>query len=171
MASLMEELITTLEAEAAIYEEIIPVSEEKTKAIVSNDLEKLQSVTDIEKALVDQAGMLEHKRLENVKNIGVVMGKSSEELTLTKIIDFLQKQPEEQERLRAVHDRLKDTMARLKDINAQNKKLIESSLEMVEFNMNVLRSTRMSSGSGNYTKNASEMDAGISQSGMFDAKQ
>ncbi|MBP3703061.1 MAG: hypothetical protein J6I65_04655, partial [Lachnospiraceae bacterium] len=37
MASLMEELISTLTEEEELYRELIPVSEEKTKAIVAND--------------------------------------------------------------------------------------------------------------------------------------
>ena len=38
MASLIEELISTLTEEEALYEEMIPVSEEKTRVIVANDL-------------------------------------------------------------------------------------------------------------------------------------
>ncbi len=171
MASLMEELISTLTQEEALYQKMIPVSEEKTKAIIANDLEALQSVTDQEQIMVDQVGMLEKKRMEVVKNIGVVLSRNPDTLTLQAIVDVLHNQPKEQRLLREIHDKLKATTSRLKDINGQNKSLIEESLEMIEFNMNVLRSTRMSSGSSNYTKNASQMDATGMESGMFDAKQ
>ena len=49
--------------------------------------------------------------------------------------------------------------------------LIEQSLEMIEFNMNLIQSTRMSPGSGSYTKSAYENDAPAWQTGMFDARQ
>ena len=45
MASLIEELISTLKAEKAVYEELVPVSEQKTKILVKNDLEELKKIT------------------------------------------------------------------------------------------------------------------------------
>ena len=45
MASLMEELISTLSQEKDIYLALLPIAEEKTKAIVANDLEQLQEIT------------------------------------------------------------------------------------------------------------------------------
>ena len=41
MASLMEELIQTLDAEESLYRELIPVQEEKTRAIIANNLKSL----------------------------------------------------------------------------------------------------------------------------------
>lgn len=57
------------------------------------------------------------------------------------------------------------------ELNLQNKQLLTEALEMVEFNMNVIRSTRMSSGSSNYSSNAAQVDIGDYGAGMFDAKQ
>ena len=110
-------------------------------------------------------------RMETVKNIGIVLNRNPETLTLHSIVEMLHNQPEEQQKLRAIHDKLRVTTGRLKDINSQNKLLIEESLEMIEFNMNVLRSTRMSSGSSNYSSDASEVAGMAPQHGMFDAKQ
>ena len=171
MASLIEELISTLTEEEALYQEMIPVSEEKTRVIVANDLEALQTVTEKEQVMVDKVGALEKKRMETVKNIGIVLSRNPETLTLHSIVEMLHNQPEEQQKLRAIHDKLRVTTGRLKDINSQNKLLIEESLEMIEFNMNVLRSTRMSSGSSNYTRNASQTSSAAAEPGMFDAKQ
>ena len=94
MASLMEELIDTLDKEDRLYTDLIPIQEEKIRAVIANDLESLQ-----------------------------------------------------------------------------NKQLLTEALEMVEFNMNVIRSTRMSSGSSNYSSNAAQVDIGDYGAGMFDAKQ
>ena len=52
MASLMEELIATLQNEMAAYQEMLPVAEEKTYAIISNDLQKLQQITDLEQETI-----------------------------------------------------------------------------------------------------------------------
>lgn len=55
MASLIEELITTLRKEKELYESLIPVSEQKTKALIQEDLKALQEVTDREQVIIDQA--------------------------------------------------------------------------------------------------------------------
>ena len=59
MASLMEELVSTLEQEETLYGELVPIAEEKTRVIVKNDLEALQKVTEQEQLLVDRAANLE----------------------------------------------------------------------------------------------------------------
>ena len=51
------------------------------------------------------------------------------------------------------------------------KQLLKEAIDMVEYNMNVIRSTRMSSGSSNYASDASEVYGTAPQQGMFDAKQ
>ena len=62
MASLMEELIGTLTAEEEIYRDLVPVEEEKTRAIIANDLKALQDITVREHELVDRTSALEGKR-------------------------------------------------------------------------------------------------------------
>ena len=51
------------------------------------------------------------------------------------------------------------------------KQLLKEAIDMVEYNMNVIRSTRMSSGSSNYSSDASEVAGMAPQHGLFDAKQ
>ena len=70
MASLMEELIQTLDAEEKCYSQLIPIEEEKTRAIIANDLEALQDITVREHDLVDETSALENKR-ERVAFLGV----------------------------------------------------------------------------------------------------
>ena len=86
MASLMEELISTLSKERDIYVELLPIADEKTKAIVANKPEELQVITNREQEAVDRISSLERKRSEVVKNIGIVLGRKPEELTLTELI-------------------------------------------------------------------------------------
>ena len=44
MASLMQELIATLRKEQEAYQELLPVVEQKTQAIIANDLQKVQTI-------------------------------------------------------------------------------------------------------------------------------
>lgn len=170
MASLMEELISTLSQEKDIYLTLLPIAEEKTKAIVANDLEALQKVTEKEKEMVDRVTALERKRSEVINNMGIVLGRKPQELTLTELICVAEKQPRDKEVLTELKDVLGTAVRKLEDINERNKVLIQHSLEMIEFNMNLIQSTRMVQGN-NYTKSAAETEIGASQTGMFDAKQ
>ena len=171
MASLAEELMTVLRAEATLYEQLIPIAEKKTKFIIDNDLQGLQELTDQEQELVDGVTVLENKRLEVIRNMAIVLSKKPEELKVVDIIECLNRQPEEQRELSILHDCLKQSIQMLMEINSRNKSLIMQSLEMIEFNMNFIQSTRMSPGNNNYTRVGMNHAQETSQTGMFDAKQ
>lgn len=171
MASLIEELITVLKAEEEVYKNLLPVVEQKTQIIIRNDLTALQKITEQEQLAIERVTSLEHKRDEVIVNMGVVLSRNPRTLTLKKLIELLDRQPKEQKELAVLHDSLTTILKKLSDANLRNQSLIEQSLEMIEFNMNLIQSTRMSPGSGNYTKNAYENDAPVGQTGMFDARQ
>ena len=170
MASLMEELITTLSKEEELYRELLPIQERKTQIIIENNIEQLQVITGEEQETIDKVTALERKREEIIKDIGTVLNKNPKTLTLTNLIQIMAKQPEDRDKLQELHDRLEESVKKLVKVNERNQMLIKQSLEMIEFNMNLLQSTRIVPGS-NYTKNASEWEPGAFQTGMFDAKQ
>lgn len=99
MASLMEELIDTLDAEEVLYGKLIPVEEEKTRAIISNDLEALQDIATREHELVDRTTALEGKREQVAMDIATVLGKDPKTITLEQIVEVLKNQPEDQKKL------------------------------------------------------------------------
>ena len=141
MASVIQELITVLTEEQQLYEKIIPIASEKKNVIIKNNLESLQEITEQEQLAIDQVTVLEKKRSEVIVNIGILLNRKPEELTLKEIIRLLENQPKEQKQLSQIHDQLKQTVQELKNINIQNKSLIVQSLEMIEFNMNLIQST------------------------------
>ncbi|MDF2610848.1 MAG: hypothetical protein K0R92_2322 [Lachnospiraceae bacterium] len=167
----MEELIATLEQEYHVYEELLPIEEDKTKVIVRNDLQALQQITDQEQNVVDKINALERKREEILVNIGTVISRDPKTLRIQTIIQMLEKQPKEQKHLSDIHDNLVKIIHRLMEKNRHNNSLIQQSLEMIEFNMNFIQSTRMLPGNNGYNKGASQYDASAMQSGMFDTKQ
>ena len=139
MASLIEELIMTLEEEETIYSTLIPINVKKTKIIIDNDLEALQKITDQEQNMILKINALEHKRQEVIVNIGTVINRNPSTLDLKTMVKLLEKQPEEQKRLSHIHDNLRRTIERLMELNHQNQSLIEQSLELIEFNMNFIQ--------------------------------
>lgn len=169
MASLIEELIMVLGDEEKVYAEIIPVAEEKTRVIVNNDLQSLNSITEEEQALIGRISKLERKRQEVIRNIGIVMNKKESELNFITIIDLLKGQEKEQEELRKLHDKLKRTIDALKLINERNQMLIKQSIEMIDFDINLMQSLRTSPGVGQYNT-SSEVEIQGMNKGMFDAK-
>lgn len=169
MASLIEELIMVLGDEERVYAEIIPVAEKKTRIIVNNDLQSLNSITEEEQALIGRISKLERKRQEVIRNIGIVMNKKESELNFITIIDLLKGQEKEQEELRKLHDRLKRTIDALKLINERNQMLIKQSIEMIDFDINLMQSLRTSPGVGQYNT-SSEVEIQGMNKGMFDAK-
>lgn len=171
MASLIDELIVILEKEQDVYQQLIPIAEEKTQVIVKNDLNSLQEITGKEQLAIDLINTLEHKREAVMSNIKTVINRKSEDFNLNVLIKLMEKQPKEQKALSIIHDNLKATIQRLVKVNNRNKSLIQQSLEMIEFNMNFIQSTRMSPGNNTYTKSASQYEAQMQGTGMFDAKQ
>lgn len=170
MASLIEELVDVLDNELEIYQQLIPISNEKTQIIVKNDLAALQEVTEKEQCMADQIIALENKRNQVMTNVKIVLNRKSDTLDLKTLIQLLENQPKEQKTLSILHDNLKDTIRQLVEINNRNKSLIEQSLEMIEFNINFIQSARLYQGN-NYTKDAEQYDIKISGAGMFDTKQ
>ncbi|MDF2485729.1 MAG: hypothetical protein K0R46_1897 [Herbinix sp.] len=171
MASLIDELISVLEEECDVYQQLIPIADEKTQVIVKNDLTSLQDITSKEQRAVGHINTLERKRDQIMNNIRTVINRKSGEFTLKTLIGLMEKQPKEQKALSIIHDNLKSNIQRLVEINNRNMSLIQQSLEMIEFNMNFIQSTRMSPGNNTYTKGASQYDAPASRTGMFDARQ
>jgi len=171
VASLIDELIDILEKEYEVYQQLIPIANEKTQVIVKNDLTSLQEITGKEQSAVDRINSYERKREAVMLNIKTVINRKAQEFNLKTLIELMEKQPKEQKALSIIHDNLKDTIQNLVEINSRNKHLIQQSLEMIEFNMNFIQSTRMSPGNNTYTKSASQYGAQERGTGMFDAKQ
>ncbi len=171
MASLTEELISVLEKEHEAYDRLIPLTERKTKVIISGDLDELQKITDEEQEMIDHVSALEKQREEVIINMGTVLNRDPKTLKLKAMVKLLDKRPEEQKRLATLHDLLTAQLKRVSEQNDKNKMLINQSLEMIQFEMNLIQSSRMTPGTGNYTKGASTVDVPVAGTGMFDAKQ
>ena len=168
----MEDLISILEQEDSLYEDLLKLSMSKTPVLISGDLEALSRITEDEQEIVNKVNALDKKREEGMKDIANVLGKDVKTLKLTDLIDVLRSRPAEQNRLAAIYDKLSDIIGQMKRTNEQNKELIESSLEMVQFDMNVLQAYKAAPETANYSRNALNSGAYMgNMKGGFDAKQ
>ncbi len=172
MASLMEDLLNTLEQENAEYEQLLALSLKKTPVIISADLVQLQQITDEEQIIVSRINRLDKVRNDCMKQIAGVIHKDVNELTLGMVVDIFKKRPEEHKKLANVYDKLRDTISQMKRANEQNRQLIQSSLEMVQFDMNILQAVKAAPETANYGRNAYNTGAIMGTgAGRFDAKQ
>ena len=69
MASLIDTLIDVLGQEDAEYKKLLELSNNKTKAIVGADIERLQDILVQEQARIDAINKLEQQRMEYVDDI------------------------------------------------------------------------------------------------------
>ena len=167
----MEELITTLEQENLKYEKLLELSKRKADIIAKRDVAQLEKITDEEQIVVTDITRLDSKREEVTKDIANVINKDVETLKLSVLIELMARQPDQQRKLAAVHDKLKETVNQVKMINENNQKLIEQTLEMVQFDLNLIRSMRQAPQTANYGRNAISSGAELGAVKGFDAKQ
>ncbi|MBE5943506.1 MAG: flagellar protein FlgN [Lachnospiraceae bacterium] len=152
MASLIENLITGLNEEYAVYEQLLQVSMEKTSAIVSNDLDRLRDTTDKEQLLVDTVTGLESNRRQTMANIASVLNKSNAELKIVDIVEFLEGQPEFHTPLLEINEKLGKLAKKLKSVNSHNQNLIQESLSMIEYNINLMQNLNRAPETAEYSR-------------------
>ena len=171
MASLIEELIETLNKENEQYEKLLEMSKRKSAVIVSRDIPALEKITDDEQIVVSDIASLDAKRAQVTADIANVINKDVETLKLSVLIELLSKQPDEQRKLSQIHDKLKRTVEAVRAINESNKQLIDQSLEMVEFDLNMIRAMRQAPETNNYGPGAVSVGETLGSVRGFDAKQ
>ncbi len=170
MASLMENLLEVLEREHDEYEKLLKLGQRKKQVLIDADVEELEVLTEREQDVSSALRNLENKREQIMDDMSVVLNKKKEELTLGKMIEILDKQPEQQSRLTEIRTKLGATLKEVSTINEQNRVLTEQALELVEYDLNLFRSFRQAPETANYNRNAFNTGDLLGSSG-FDTKQ
>ena len=177
MASLIENLIEELNEEYAIYEELLVVSQKKTSAIVSNDLDRLRETTDKEQLYVDALTGLENKRRDTMYNIATVINKSKSDIKVIDIIEFLDGQDKFQQPLMVINEKLAKIARQLREVNGHNQNLIQESLAMIEYNINLMQNINRAPETAEYSKDMFKKNGGYTGApgmdvpGKFDTSQ
>lgn len=156
--------------EEEAVQELTHLRLKKQTQLVQGNIEHLTDVTTREQDAASVLLNLSNKRNRVLTDMATVLGQSPEEMTITKMIGYLNKQPKEQEALTRQRDRLLEAGAKMQQLNRQNEALLKQALEMVEFDLTLLRSTRQAPETANYDKNAYNTGDILGSSG-FDAKQ
>jgi len=172
VASLLDNLIDVLDKENMEYEKLIVLAEDKTPTIVKGDVEGLSKITEDEQEIVGRIQGIEKQRIKVLADVANVVNRDVETLKLIDLIQMLEKMPDQQKKLRDIHERLKKTTEKLREINDKNQLLLADKLDMVEFNLNMIRAMKSAPQTANYSKDAytNGQALGIFHGG-FDAKQ
>lgn len=166
MASLIHELIDTLNEQNNIYESLLDVASKKKVAIIENNIPTLQQFIKDENLLIGRNQRLEKKRLELFCDIATVLGKPLN-ITLKQIIEAI-KDKEGEKELIQIREKMLQTLPKLKSINDQNQELLQMSMDFVDFSINVIRSSTEQRPTY-YDMLGNEINS--SDTKMFDAKQ
>lgn len=170
MASLVEELINVLAEEESIYKKLTEYGEKKRQIIIDADIPELEKLTDLEQQASDELLTKSNKQIELVGDIATVLGKTDEKMTVTRLIGYLDKQPDIQSKLTETRDSLLDTADQMQKINDLNSQLLAQAIEMTEFDITLFKSMRQAPETANYDKSAYNTGTILGSSG-FDAKQ
>lgn len=152
MASIIENLITELNDEYTLYEQLLQVSMEKTSAIVSNDLDRLGETTQKEQVLADALASVEHRRRETMGNVANILGRRPDDVTVMDVVIFLEGQPEFHDPLLAINEKLAKLAKKVREVNGHNKVLIEEALEMIEYNINLMQNLNRAPETAEYSR-------------------
>ncbi len=170
MASLVEELINVLAEEESIYKKLTEYGEKKRQIIIDADIPELEKLTDLEQQVSDELLTKSNKQIELLGDIATVLGKTDEKMTVTRLIGYLDKQPDIQSKLTETRDSLLDTADQMQKINDLNSQLLAQAIEMTEFDITLFKSMRQAPETANYDKSAYNTGTILGSSG-FDAKQ
>ena len=132
--------MNTVDKQIEIYDELLEIAARKKTAVIENNLESLSEITALENTLLGKCSRLDKQRETLFADIAFVLNRKNETITLSKLVELIKGQPEEQ-RLISIRNRAMDSLNRLKKINELNKILIETALEHIDYSMNILRST------------------------------
>lgn len=170
MASLVEELINVLAEEESIYKKLTEYGEKKRQIIIDADIPELEKLTDLEQQASDELLTKSNKQIALLGDIATVLGKTDEKMTVTRLIGYLDKQPDIQSKLTETRDSLLDTADQMQKINDLNSQLLAQAIEMTEFDITLFKSLRQAPETANYDKSAYNTGTILGSSG-FDAKQ
>lgn len=170
MASLVEELVVLLKEETEDYRKLVEYGKQKRQILIDADVPALEKLTALEQEASDELIVKGSRQAGLLNDIATVLGKEKEQMTVTKLIGWLDSQPKVQAKLMAAKEALIESAKELQEINNINSVLLAQAIEMAEFDITLFKSMRQAPETANYGKDAYNTGTILGSSG-FDAKQ
>ncbi len=129
------ELISILQEQKKIYEDLLDLSRQKQKILIKGDISALEGITAQEEVLVFQTGKLEEKREQCLSSLAEAYGWVQEK-TLADFLPLVS--TEKRVELEKIHEDFSMCLNDLRRLNHENTELLEQSLQFVNFTVDVL---------------------------------
>jgi len=142
----INELINVLDLEAKSYEDILIISKNKTKIIISGKVNELESIVMLEQALILKMAKLEDDRERLAEEVSEEIGLKPSDITVSELLRHVQ--GAQAEKLKNFKVDLLKTVNELKSTYELNTKLIKNSLEVINFSINLFSNVCV--GNNNY---------------------
>lgn len=162
----MEELVSVLESEEEMYRTLIGYGEEKREVLIRADVPALERLTALEQVTSDDLMSLSNRQIRILKDIATVLGKDQEDMTVSRLIECLDSQPEVQRRLVETRDRLVAAAGETKSVNDENMVLLRQAIELNEFDLTLFKSYRQAPETANYDRSACSTGARLGSRGF-----
>jgi flagellar biosynthesis/type III secretory pathway chaperone len=117
--------------EKKVYEELLSIADEKKKALIKNDTERMDEFVKLEKKAMKDARALNSKTIEILDAIAHAH-QLDHNPDLSEIISLIQEE-EERESIRRMQAEFQQTIQDLMTRNELNQRLIETQLEYMAF--------------------------------------
>ncbi len=135
MGTAYDSVLTLLEGQKVIYEDLLSISKEKQTELVKGSLEALDSLTKREEALIFQAGRLEDERFHYTNELITSNGLETN-ATITEV--FQAAPAEVKERMEGIHREMVEALGELDKINRENMSLIQQSLRILNYTIEAI---------------------------------
>ncbi len=160
------ELVSAINAECDNLSDLVGLSEEKTDALIKNDVKELAKLTELEQILTSRHQRLSRATVGVLNDIAMVLNLDADGLTLKAVAEAVKSTPDAPALFEAV-EKIAEIADRLKALNEKNTLLLQHSVDFVEFSMNVIRTA------GNSLHSGEDEDENVNSffNSSFDAKQ
>ncbi len=170
MAGIVYELIEVLDEQRECYEGLNQLAKYKEQAIIEKEIDLLEKVTETEEQFIGRLTNLDKKRESLMRDIAIVTGMNSHEVTITSIAHKVSVDKEAESKLIDIREAIKVQLDSLKKQSELNKELIGQSLEFVDFMVNAIGGIKQGVTGTGYEKTGVNENSKLTQS-TFDYKQ
>jgi len=132
----IKDIIALLEQEAELYEEILQLNQQETKALVKGDVKRLDEIVKVQADLIRKVGICEEKRVESICGLAEEMNIEADKLNLSALLRLANS--EDSLALRKIQDRFDAITKGFKETNEINSQLIKSSMDFIDYTLSVL---------------------------------
>jgi len=127
MRQVLEELCKLLEEQKSMLENLLELSRDERRIILSGEAEQLESVVRLELRELSKLSAIEKKRIALHKEISAEFGLPEQELTVSAIAE--RAQPDESEAIKKLQVELTRLITQHTELNNENRELIKAHLE------------------------------------------